>query len=658
MAGAVAVVFALAYADLLREEAHALDDFTSEQMRLARTGAEVLYARLGRVDRDVQRLDASLIENASAVEEPLRKLLALEPAYREIDLFSARGAHTELALGEKHALAETPSLAAARDGLIAHLPQRDLIVTAGTTDERAHLRLFALNGGAQIIVMLVDLDGVFLGASAETSEVPTRWLLVDDAQHVLSLGPREAPPAAAARTLLAAMNAGQEGRVLLSRETAAAFGLGARRAVAGYAPIARGSSLPWSIVLITSARRVRDRARAGIVRLAAATGVAALLVALFGLALSRQQRRAERLGHALRLAETTASLRERSEKMMEALPMGVLVLDDQHHVTSVNAYLAERGVHAAASLSEALPDATREDLAALEALVEDVQRRHAPSTRSGLSLRLGATQKRDIDAYAIPLLGAPAQCFLVLHDRTELRALERSLQRAEKLATIGTLAAGVAHEIGTPLGIISGRAEQLLARVPAGEGEEPTRKSVASILTQVDKVGQTIRQLLDFARTRPIETAAVSPATALASAAALLDHRFRKAKVTLHVDAYAAPAVAADPGQLEQVLVNLLLNACDACAPGGQVWASASDAGERVALEVRDDGHGILADQLAMIFDPFFTTKKRGQGTGLGLSIAADIVKNHGGSIEVDSVVGTGTTMRVLLPKATKGSAP
>ena len=243
-----------------------------------------------------------------------------------------------------------------------------------------------------------------------------------------------------------------------------------------------------------------------------------------------------------------------------------------------------------------------------------------------------------------------ADCFVVLHDRTALRQLERNLVRAEKLATIGTLSAGVAHEVGTPLGIISGRAEQLLARAE----DDVVKKGLSSILNQVDKMSTTIRQLLDFARARPVEVGAVSAAHALGQAAALLEHRFRQANVALSVEAPPSlPQLAADRGQLEQVLVNLLINACDACQKGGAVVARAKAAAENeLVLEIADDGCGIPPEQLAAVFDPFFTTKKRGQGTGLGLSIAADIVKNHGGRLILDSQVGVGTIARVYWPQA------
>ena len=340
--------------------------------------------------------------------------------------------------------------------------------------------------------------------------------------------------------------------------------------------------------------------------------------------------------------------------MIESIPMGILALDEQLRVKSVNPYLAERGVSAAPTLRAAFPHASMDELAVIEALVHEASVRKTPAERLGLGMHLDARALRDLDVYAIPLARplAGVDCFVALHDRTEVRALERTLVRAEKLATIGTLAAGVAHEVGTPLGIISGRTEQLLERAPAGEDGDAARKNLSSIMAQVEKVSKTIRQLLDFARLRPIEAATVTPAQALQNAAALLDHRFRHARVTLHVDAPPhVPAISADPGQLEQVLVNLLINACDACAAGGNVWVCAGVAGSLVSLEVRDDGVGIPPENLALVLDPFFTTKKRGEGTGLGLSVAADIVKNHGGTLEVESVAGEGTTMRVFLPR-------
>src|SRR5581483_9273088 len=330
----------------------------------------------------------------------------------------------------------------------------------------------------------------------------------------------------------------------------------------------------------------------------------ALLVALFGMWIRSQLEREHKLAEALRLAEATAALRERAEKIVDAIPLGVAALDGESRVTSANPFLTERGVRAGGRLAEALPHASADEIAELEALIAQARSDRRPAERLGCKLRLAGDELREVDAYAIPLQHPlpGIDSFLVLHDRTDVRALERKLIRTEKLATIGTLAAGVAHEVGTPLGIISGRAEQLL-----GKADESMQKGLSSILAQVDKVSATIRQLLDFARLRPIEADAVTPAQALSSAAALLDHRFRHAKVQLAVEAPpTVPAVAADPGQLEQVLVNLLINACDACQEGGHVTARARVSDGRVALEVVDDGAGIAPEHLPLVLDPFF----------------------------------------------------
>ena len=666
MVAAVLAIFSLAYLDLRREQARALSDFSAEQAALARALAATVGARIDAVFEDVDTLAS--VGDAEVV--PLaRRLVKIRTFYREADVFDAAGHPLAIATdaGGRH-IADSPALAAARTALLAAardgagpLVSAPLRRSDGT---RERLRLFVVRRGGRAVVLLVDGDGFFEGAQPAVS-APMRWLVVDEARRWIELSPQateatawrgdEATGSAEVARLLSRMGAGDDGVMLLGHAAAAALGLEPRTAVAAYARVRLRNGRPWSVGAVVSAMRVRDRARFAVWRLGAATGLTALLVSLFGLFIARQQRRAQSLAEALRLAEATAALHERSEKLVETIPIGVLALDRQGRVTAVNPYLAERGVTAGVPLDAALPNASRDDVALLEALAADARAAGRPTTRRGLRIRLAGDELRDVDAYAVPL-GRPladVDCFVVLDDRTEIRVLERNLMRAEKLATIGTLAAGVAHEVGTPLGIISGRAEQLQARLPDGEAGEPLHKAVASILTQVAKVSTTIRQLLDFARVRPIDAAVVTPAQALNQAAALLEHRFRHAKVALAVDAPASvAAVAADPGQLEQVFVNLLINACDACAAGGHVTARAREQGELVAFDIVDDGAGIPPEHLSAVLDPFFTTKKRGQGTGLGLTIAADIVKNHGGTLELDSTVGSGTTVRVRLPIA------
>ncbi len=649
MVTAVVAIFALAYLDLRREQSRALADFTAEQAALSRSLAATVGARMDAVFAD---LDTLITLDDAGRERLARQLIAARSIYREIDLCDGSAAKcSALSTPGGALIAGSDTLATARTELLAQSPPdgqgRVSAPLRRSENARERLRLFAARRADRAIVLLVDSDGFFAGAQAYVS-APMRWLVVDDARRWIELSPQateattwsSAAPAVSTSvaSLLARMADGGEGTELLDRSAAAALGLDRRTAVASWARVPLDERLhrgkPWSVGAVVSAKRVRDRARLAAWRLAAATGLTALLVALFGVFIARQQRRSQQLAEALRLAGATLALRERSEKLVEAIPLGVLALDGDGRVTAVNPYLAERGVAPNATLAQALPKASPDDVAALQALVDDARARRQPTTRHGLRIHVASNEARDVDAYAVPL-GRPLRdvdCFLVLHDRTEIRNLERNLQRAEKLATIGTLAAGVAHEVGTPLGIISGRAEQLLPKLPGGDSGEPLRKGVTSILAQVDKVSTTIRQLLDFARVRPVDAAVVPPAQALGHAAALLEHRFRHAKVALVVDAPPSVApVAADPGQLEQVFVNLLMNACDACASGGQVTVRARQQGEQVAFDVIDDGVGISPEHLSSVLDPFFTTKKRGQGTGLGLTIAADIVKNHGG---------------------------
>jgi signal transduction histidine kinase len=660
MVMAVIGVFALAYLDLLREQARALDDFSAEQATLARAFAVTLGNRITDVQRDLQ-----LAADAPDPQAAMAQLVHTHPTYRDGALLSGSG--------EPSGPLGSSALAPARAEIASATRTRAFAVSAParlTDGSSERLRVFARRQNERTLALLVDTDHFFDGLEAVTAANSLmRWLVVDDAGRWIEFGATAEGDAwrigsgthqdRAVEELLRRMRASESGALFMGRDASSSLGLGQRSSVAGFAPVMVPGARPWSVAVVTSARRVRDRARLAAWRLGAATGLVAMFVALFGVFATRQQRRAQALTDALRLAEATAALRERAEKIVDAIPVGVLALDRERRVTSSNPYLGERGVGAGGALEDALPHATPEELAQLEALLDEAAATRASVARADIVLHLKGGEPREVDAYAIPL-DRPLpdiDCFLALHDRTEMRELERNLLRAEKLATVGTLAAGVAHEVGTPLGIISGRAEQLLAKVPAqGDGAEPMRKALSSIIGQVDKVSSTIRQLLDFARLRPVEATTVTPAQALGQATALLEHRFRQARVDLKVDAPpSVPAVAADPGQLEQVLVNLLINACDACGNGGHVIARArAENNASVLLEVVDDGVGIPSEHLSAVLDPFFTTKKRGQGTGLGLTIAADIVKNHGGRLEIQSTVGRGTTVRVTLPTAVK----
>jgi two-component system NtrC family sensor kinase len=232
----------------------------------------------------------------------------------------------------------------------------------------------------------------------------------------------------------------------------------------------------------------------------------------------------------------------------------------------------------------------------------------------------------------------------------ERQRLEAALARGEKLATVGALAAGVAHEINNPLTTILGYAVLLLEDKPAGR----ERDALELVAEEARRVQGIVRTLLDHARLdagepvrEPVDVNAVIERTAALVAPAAKARGVRV--VTELAVAAGLPRPPGDPRRLEQVLVNLAQNATQAMEKGGVLTIRSRPDGARVAIEVCDTGPGIPAEQLGSIFEPFFTTKGPGVGTGLGLAIARQIVQDHGGSIAVESEVGRGSTFKVVI---------
>ncbi|MEO6419157.1 MAG: ATP-binding protein, partial [Polyangiaceae bacterium] len=233
------------------------------------------------------------------------------------------------------------------------------------------------------------------------------------------------------------------------------------------------------------------------------------------------------------------------------------------------------------------------------------------------------------------------------------RERDERLVRADKLATMGALATGIAHEVSTPLGVIMGRAEQLLPKLE----DERQRRAVEAITEQSERISEIIRGFLSLARGGSPALRNVGPQALARASLGLVEHRFAKAGVTLTSDvASELPRVSCEPRLFEQVLVNLLLNACDACKRGGTVDLSVRADSERVAFVVTDDGNGISAEAAARAVEPFFTTKPEGEGTGLGLAIANEIVKHHNGTLTIASRGAVGTRACADLPARHEGT--
>jgi two-component system sensor histidine kinase HydH len=241
-----------------------------------------------------------------------------------------------------------------------------------------------------------------------------------------------------------------------------------------------------------------------------------------------------------------------------------------------------------------------------------------------------------------PILDEACACLgavLELRDLTEIKRLETKLRRVEKLAAIGQLAAGVAHEIRNPLSSIRGFAQFLKHALK----ERPQEQDyAATMVAEVDRINRVVSNLLSLARPLETKPAACSIPELISHVARLVADDARSRNVTLAIDIPAdIGRCRVDPNQLTQALLNLLLNALQAVEPGGSVRIGAgTDKAGGLRIYVSDDGHGIAQEHLGKIFDPFFTTRSR--GTGLGLAIVHQIVDNHNGEIGVESPVAQG----------------
>jgi two-component system NtrC family sensor kinase len=254
--------------------------------------------------------------------------------------------------------------------------------------------------------------------------------------------------------------------------------------------------------------------------------------------------------------------------------------------------------------------------------------------------------------------GKVSHVITVGEDITARIEANQAVARAEKLAAVGRLASGVVHEINNPLATISACAEALESRVEEGAfasspALDDLREYLGLIRSEAFRCKTITNGLLDFSRTRAAQHIPLSLGEILAGTARLLSHQRRGERINIHVDsANDLKPVLGDAGQLQQAVIALATNAVDAMPFGGVLTISARNDGGKVLVEVSDNGIGIPAENLPKIFEPFFTTKEIGRGTGLGLAVCYGILTEHGGSLDVQSTVGVGTTFTISLPAA------
>jgi two-component system, LuxR family, sensor kinase FixL len=235
----------------------------------------------------------------------------------------------------------------------------------------------------------------------------------------------------------------------------------------------------------------------------------------------------------------------------------------------------------------------------------------------------------------------------------ELRTLSQQLWQAAKLATMGELAASIAHELNNPLATVSLRVESLLAQIVE---DDPKRRALTIIEQEVERMGNLVANLLQFSRRGQTQISSVDVSEELENTLALIHYHLRNHRITV-VRQFASdvPMLHADRQQLRQVFLNLLTNASDAMPQGGTLTLGVTpgqleSGASAVVITFTDTGIGIAPEDIPRVMEPFFTTKAEGKGTGLGLAICRRIVQEHHGTLEISSVVGQGTTIALTLP--------
>jgi len=366
-------------------------------------------------------------------------------------------------------------------------------------------------------------------------------------------------------------------------------------------------------------------------------------------------------------------LKEFSENIVESINVGILAVDLNDCVESWNTQLEHlTGIPRQAALGRRLRELLPEALVAeLEAGREDNQIRHVykftlrpemfpPEVRR---LRLGgngngtatAGGETILNIAVAPLVARNSERIgrLVIFDDITARAqLEQQLVQAEKLSSIGLLAAGVAHEVNTPLAVISTYAQMLARQV---SGDEQKARILDKIAKQTFRASEIVNSLLSFSRTSPTEFTELDLNRVIRETLSLLEHQLEAGGIRLELALEEGlPAIKGNFGKLQQVFLNLFLNARDAMEEGGVLRVRTASSNGSVLVDVADSGKGIPREALSRIYDPFFTTKAARRGTGLGLSVTYGIVREHGGTIEVESLPGAGTCFHLDFPVAEK----
>jgi PAS domain S-box-containing protein len=352
-------------------------------------------------------------------------------------------------------------------------------------------------------------------------------------------------------------------------------------------------------------------------------------------------------------AEQIERLKDFSENIVESLNVGVLAVDLEGRVESWNTQLEHMiGVTRHDAVRRKLEEVLPADLVAEVAARAGAE--HVSSIYK-LHLRNRAGRHLVVNVSIAPLVGKTGERIgrlILLDDTTQRVRQEEQLLQTEKLTALGLLAAGVAHEVNTPLAVISNYVQMLAKQLPS---DDPRHRLIEKIVKQTFRASEIVNNLLNFSRTGAAEFTEVDLNAVVEETLSLVAHPFKTAQVSvIKTLQKELPPVLGSTNRLQQVFLNLFMNARDAMPNGGMLEVRTAGNNGCVEVEVTDTGAGIPRENLHRIFDPFFTTKSSGRGTGLGLSVSYGIIKEHAGKIDVRSTPGKGTSFRLEFPVARK----
>ena len=344
---------------------------------------------------------------------------------------------------------------------------------------------------------------------------------------------------------------------------------------------------------------------------------------------------------------TLATMRRYTENVIESMPDGLITLDVESKVLSCNSKAEELIGHTQAEIEGKEIDSilSQFPIEQLQQQKEFLEQLVVSTLEGGeeMAMKISASQLLDPEAKRIGTV-------LILRDMREIRRMEKQLERARRMAALGSMAAGIAHEIRNPLGTLRGFAQFFGSRA---EKQSESRQYADLMVSEVDRLNQTISGLLQFARPREPNIIQIDTERLFRKTEQLMQADFNSHSVSLQIE-YAENRkdikLSADPDLLLQVLLNLLKNAINASIPGGKVILKIWQDEKSVRIQVQDNGKGMDKDEQERMFDPFFTTRKK--GTGLGLAVSHQIIEQHDGCFEVLSTTEKGTTITIILPQS------